>query len=621
VKMSDDTKIKITLEAQDKATQAIRNFGNSISDVERKVKGLSGGLGGLTDAITSFINPTTLLIGSVGMASAAIGSMINNAIDNADALNKMSQKTGVAVEDLSALQYAAKLADVDFNELGKSITKLNKAIFESQTNNKELKAIFQSLNISVRNSDGTFKNAFDVLLELADVFENMPDGVEKAKIALELFGRSGIGMIPLLNGGKEGIKSLTDEAEQMGIVITSQTAIAAEAFNDNLTRLKSLVEGGAISLMSEFLPAIANVTNSLVELGTSTGVVNYIFVGLGTAIKSVASLAVAGFGTIYSGIFASISAIKLAVETLVDVVQASLNMVTDPASGMARMQVSLAMLETRFDIAKRATQNFAGNFVDAFQAIWNNKPAEKLDNIAADYASIFDKLQEKIKNKKVELPEILPGKLDNKEFDLANDIDISVYADKMAMMQEITGNELFGIKTQFELTQEEIGNSLTAIAESQRMTLGDSFGTMSNAMMNFYQAFGGKSKAFFTAYKAMAIAEATIKGFQSVLNAYEHGTKVGGPVLGVIEATAAAVYTASLIAKIGASNYNPPVKSNTARNVAGDTKENNNTNNRESSKQVVINIYGSVVDHDKFARDIIPSINKAISDGYAIQGA
>jgi len=49
---------------------------------------------------------------SISAAVAALVAMTKAAIDNGDALNKMSQKTGLAVEDLSKLQYAADLSGV-----------------------------------------------------------------------------------------------------------------------------------------------------------------------------------------------------------------------------------------------------------------------------------------------------------------------------------------------------------------------------------------------------------------------------------------------------------------------------------------------------------------------------
>ena len=48
----------------------------------------------------------------------------------------------------------------------------------------------------------------EILLETADKFKGLPNGVDKTAIALKLFGRSGKDMIPVLNLGSKGIQEL-----------------------------------------------------------------------------------------------------------------------------------------------------------------------------------------------------------------------------------------------------------------------------------------------------------------------------------------------------------------------------------------------------------------------------
>ena len=57
-------------------------------------------------------NAFTAMAAKAGEALSAVVHSVRAAIDQADELGKLSQRTGVAVEALSALQYAAKLSDV-----------------------------------------------------------------------------------------------------------------------------------------------------------------------------------------------------------------------------------------------------------------------------------------------------------------------------------------------------------------------------------------------------------------------------------------------------------------------------------------------------------------------------
>lgn len=114
----------------------------------------------------------------------------------------MSQRTGMSVE-LSKLEYAAKLNGVSVEALAKGMTALSVSVADAGTGIGPMAEKYTKLGISVRNADGSMKTSRQVLSELADVFQAMPDGVEKTRAAVDsIFGkRLGTDMIPLLNAG------------------------------------------------------------------------------------------------------------------------------------------------------------------------------------------------------------------------------------------------------------------------------------------------------------------------------------------------------------------------------------------------------------------------------------
>lgn len=69
----------------------------------------------------------------------------------------------------------------------------------------------------------------------------MPDGADKSALAMKVFGKSGMELIPLLNEGSDGITKLTDRARELGLVFDEQAGRNADAFNDGLDELKGAV--------------------------------------------------------------------------------------------------------------------------------------------------------------------------------------------------------------------------------------------------------------------------------------------------------------------------------------------------------------------------------------------
>lgn len=244
------------------AFDSIRGNLAKLGDESNRVKGMLAGLG-------------------VSLSVAGFATMIKSAIDAADQLNKLSQKIGISVDALSTLRFAAQLSDVSLETLQKGVKGLSQNIAEANTGIGDGAQVFDALGISVRNADGSMKSTEAVLLQVADVFANLEDGAVKTALAVKLFGKSGMDLIPFLNQGAAGINQLTAEAERLGLKLTTETARSAEAFNDNLTALKASSSSLGIALARDFLPELTNITSAMREAANEAGTLKALWVGLG----------------------------------------------------------------------------------------------------------------------------------------------------------------------------------------------------------------------------------------------------------------------------------------------------------------------------------------------------
>jgi hypothetical protein len=128
-----------------------------------------------------------------------------------------------------------------------------------------------ALGISATDASGNLRSTNDVMMEVAQAFAGMEDGAGKTAIAMNIFGRAGANLIPLLNSGRTGLAQMAGEAENLGVVISGDAAKAAEQFNDNLTRLQTAAEGLAQQIIAPLLPSLIDLTNRLLALAdTST---------------------------------------------------------------------------------------------------------------------------------------------------------------------------------------------------------------------------------------------------------------------------------------------------------------------------------------------------------------
>jgi hypothetical protein len=214
-------------------------------------------------------------------SAQGITTFIKAQIDAQDALNDMSERTGIAVDQLSKLNYAAKLSDVEVGTLQNGIIRLSKGMVEASNNTGSARNAFAALGVSVKNSDGSLKTNLEVLNQLSDSFSSYADGANKSALAVEIFGKAGAELIPLLNQGSEGLKAMGDELAVLGGVVTAQAAKNAGIFNDNLDKLTITGASFGRSIANEIMPYLNQLaTEFLVAKANGLGFLDMIQMGL-----------------------------------------------------------------------------------------------------------------------------------------------------------------------------------------------------------------------------------------------------------------------------------------------------------------------------------------------------
>lgn len=217
-----------------------------------------------------------------GLTAAAFSGWIKGAIDAADAAVKLSQKTGLAVKDVAGMQLAYRLAGVQGDALTTSMSRLSKGVVEGNI-------ALTALGIKTKTAGGEFRGTKDVMLELADRFQKLPDGAQKTALALQIFGKAGAELIPLLNGGAQGIRDMDAMAEKLGLTISEDTAKQAEQFNDTLDLIGMGSKGVAQGIAAQLLPTLTSLASSFLTTMTS-----------GDKLKNTAAFLASGLKILYT---------------------------------------------------------------------------------------------------------------------------------------------------------------------------------------------------------------------------------------------------------------------------------------------------------------------------------
>lgn len=198
----------------------------------------------------------------IGLSVGAFTTLIKGSIDAADHLNDLSKKTGIAVDTLGGIGFAAKQAGGDLDSASAAVGKLNKTIAEARAGNKQSAQAFSVLGLDDLIKKGA--PAEEVLASLADKFAEFEDGPEKSALALRIFGKAGADMIPLLDEGGAALRKNIDYFKRYSGVTTEVTA-AADQFNDTVEKINLLSASFGTTLAAKLLPTLQAVADELLD--------------------------------------------------------------------------------------------------------------------------------------------------------------------------------------------------------------------------------------------------------------------------------------------------------------------------------------------------------------------
>jgi hypothetical protein len=208
---------------------------------------------------------------AVGKIMLAVGGTITGAMaatvvavsKTGVEVDKFSKQTGVSREEIQKLGYAALQEHASMEQLASGLIKLSKNMYDASMGTGEAKDTFDSLGISVKNSDGSLRNSSDVLLDVADRFKNMTNETEMSGAAMKIFGKSGAELVPFLRMGRDGIEELKKEAERLGIVMSEDSVKNMKAFDDSMTAVKAGVGGFGTQIASALIPYMNKLADGL----------------------------------------------------------------------------------------------------------------------------------------------------------------------------------------------------------------------------------------------------------------------------------------------------------------------------------------------------------------------
>ena len=259
------------------------DFGRAKEEVNRSMGHIQRTVREQLDGVKESLKSMKEMVEAMGIAMLAehLVEAAKSAAEFGDRIEHAAQQTEMSTESLQGLGFAAKMSDVDFQSLSVGLEHLSRAMLQTQQGSLQSASAFRSVGLSAQQLQGMSMD--EVLAKVADRFHATRDGATKTALAMQLFGRSGAELIPLLDRGSEGIDALKAKAKQLGIVMSEESVRQSAAFADKLKEISA--EGQAVTrnLMGELMPAMNRIVDAFLKGSTDGGVLKEMFRQMGDA--------------------------------------------------------------------------------------------------------------------------------------------------------------------------------------------------------------------------------------------------------------------------------------------------------------------------------------------------
>lgn len=250
-------KLAFILSATDKMSriidEAVKKSTDKLSAFERTTSKIG----------RSMTKAGTVMLGASAAVRGSILAVGKSTADYAGDMYDMARGAGIGVEAFQKLAYAGRMSGVETEKLSASLVKFDRMVAEATGGNKTYMQTFEDLGIKIKDSAGNLRQPNEIFEDVADIFHNTEDGIGKTALAVELFGKSGADLIPMLNDGKAGLKAFYAEAERLGLALSNEMIAKGDAFSDQLENIGEQVKGVKLQLGAALIPALSAATEKI----------------------------------------------------------------------------------------------------------------------------------------------------------------------------------------------------------------------------------------------------------------------------------------------------------------------------------------------------------------------
>ncbi|MGA2119326.1 MAG: hypothetical protein ABSH56_31830, partial [Bryobacteraceae bacterium] len=194
-------------EALRKQSEAITSFGDRVSQfMENPLQGAKGALSSVLSALGPFGIAVTA-------GAAVLGTIAASAFEAAKSLGEYGTRvkdaelrTGLTAKEVGQFGFAAQAVGQDISIVERLMRGLSQAADDNSREGEKARATLRGMGIDFHTATGEMKPTSEILTEISEGLNKLPEGLQRDAAAMDLFKKVGVEAIPFMTELNENLR-------------------------------------------------------------------------------------------------------------------------------------------------------------------------------------------------------------------------------------------------------------------------------------------------------------------------------------------------------------------------------------------------------------------------------
>lgn len=234
----------------------------SIKKTEKNTESFASKLG---NGIKTAAKWGAAIVAAASVGVAALTSIATSAASTTDNIDKMSQKIGISREAYQELDFVCSQSGTSVDNLKAGIKTLTNQMQSAADGSEKAQKAFESLGLSWTDNTGALKDQETMMWEVMAALQSCENQTEKSALAVDLFGKAGTELMPMLNGAAGSIEDMRKQAHDLGLVLSDDAIDMGVRFTDTVDQIKRSIAAFTTQVGVDVMPVIQTLLDWAIE--------------------------------------------------------------------------------------------------------------------------------------------------------------------------------------------------------------------------------------------------------------------------------------------------------------------------------------------------------------------